>query len=106
MNHKKGGGVLMKDITKEEVNRMADLARLAVTDEETDMLVKHLNSISVYADQLNELDTDGVKPTTHALDLTNVMREDKPKQWTTQEEVLKNAPDQKDGHFRVPSILE
>lgn len=96
----------MSNITKDEVKRIADLARLAITEEEVEMFKEHLDSISSYANQLNEVDTSGVEPTTHVLDLKNIMRKDEPKQWTTQEEVLKNAPDHKDGHFRVPSILE
>lgn len=96
----------MSNVTKEEVKRIADLARLAITEEEVEIFMNHLDSISAYADQLNELDTEGVEPTTHVLNLKNVMREDKPEQWTTQKEVLENAPDHKDGHFRVPSILE
>ncbi|MDO6658796.1 Asp-tRNA(Asn)/Glu-tRNA(Gln) amidotransferase subunit GatC, partial [Anaerobacillus sp. 1_MG-2023] len=51
------------------------------------------------------LDTDGIEPTTHVLDLKNIMRKDEPKEWITQEEAFKNAPDHEDGHFRVPSIL-
>ncbi|WP_042225192.1 Asp-tRNA(Asn)/Glu-tRNA(Gln) amidotransferase subunit GatC [Oceanobacillus manasiensis] len=96
----------MADITKEQVKHVAHLARLAVTDEEVDKFTEQLSSIITYAEQLNELDTDGVEPTTHVLDLKNVLRKDEPKEWITQEEALKNAPDKKDGHYRVPSILE
>ncbi|HLR64362.1 MAG TPA: Asp-tRNA(Asn)/Glu-tRNA(Gln) amidotransferase subunit GatC [Pseudogracilibacillus sp.] len=96
----------MSNIAMDEVKRIADLARLAVTEEDTKMFKEYLDAITIYAEQLNEVDTEGVEPTTHALKLENVMRKDEPKQWTTQEEVLKNAPDHKDGHFRVPSILE
>lgn len=96
----------MTDMKKEEVKQIADAARIAITDEEVAMFNKHLKSMTDHATQLQEVNTDGVEPTTYVLDLQNVMRQDKPKQWTTQEEVLKNAPDQKDGHFRVPSILD
>lgn len=96
----------MAEITKEQVKHVANLARLAISDEEADRFTAHLQSIITYAEQLNELDTDGVEPTTHVLDLKNVMRKDEPKQWITQEEALKNAPDKQDGQFRVPSILE
>lgn len=96
----------MSNISMDEVKRIADLARLAVTEEEVEKFKEHLDAITTYAEQLNDVDTEGVEPTTHALDLENVMRKDEPQQWTTQEEVLKNAPDHKDGHFRVPSILE
>lgn len=96
----------MTKISKEEVERIADLARLAVSEDEIDSFTSHLESTKAHADKLKELDTEGVKPTTHMLDLKNVMRQDKPEKWTTQEEVLKNAPDHQDGQFRVPAILE
>ncbi|HEX6595209.1 MAG TPA: Asp-tRNA(Asn)/Glu-tRNA(Gln) amidotransferase subunit GatC [Bacillota bacterium] len=93
-------------ITKDRVKHVADLARLAITEEEVDMFTEHLRSMAVYKDKLSEVHTDGVQPTTHGVDVKNVLRKDEPKQWLTQEEVLKNAPDQEDGQFRVPSILE
>ncbi|MGJ9458367.1 Asp-tRNA(Asn)/Glu-tRNA(Gln) amidotransferase subunit GatC [Oceanobacillus sp. CF4.6] len=95
----------MADISKEQVKHVAHLARLAVTDEEVEKMADELSAIIGYAEQLNELDTDGVEPTTHVLDLKNVMRKDEPKEWITQEDALKNAPDQEDGQFRVPSIM-
>lgn len=95
----------MADISKEQVKHVAHLARLAVTDEEVEKMADELSAIIGYAEQLNELDTDGVEPTTHVLDLKNVMRKDEPKEWITHEEAMKNAPDQKDGQFRVPSIM-
>lgn len=96
----------MADITKEQVKHVAELARLSISEEEAEMFTNHLSAIIGYAEQLNELDTDGVEPTTHVLDLKNVMRKDEPKKWITKEEALKNAPDQQDGLFRVPSILD
>ncbi|KAB8130122.1 Asp-tRNA(Asn)/Glu-tRNA(Gln) amidotransferase subunit GatC [Gracilibacillus oryzae] len=96
----------MADISKEQVKHVANLARLAITDEEVERMTKQLADIINYAELLNELDTDNVKPTTHVLDLKNVMRKDEPREWISKEDALKNAPDQKDGQFRVPSILE
>jgi aspartyl-tRNA(Asn)/glutamyl-tRNA(Gln) amidotransferase subunit C len=96
----------MAEITKEQVKHVANLARLEVTEEEAEMFTKQLSSIIKFAEQLNEIDTDGIEPTTHVLDLKNVMRKDEPREWITREEALKNAPDHKDGQFRVPSILE
>ncbi|MCM3739418.1 Asp-tRNA(Asn)/Glu-tRNA(Gln) amidotransferase subunit GatC [Oceanobacillus luteolus] len=92
-------------ISKEKVMHVAELARLHITDEEAEKLTDELKSIIEHAQLLNELDTSDVEPTTHVLKLTNVMRKDEPKEWITQEEAVKNAPDQKDGQFRVPSIL-
>ncbi|WP_010097416.1 Asp-tRNA(Asn)/Glu-tRNA(Gln) amidotransferase subunit GatC [Ornithinibacillus scapharcae] len=95
----------MAEITKEQVKHVANLARLEISEEEAEMFTDNLSSIIQFAEQLNEVDTDGIEPTTHVLDLKNIMRKDEPRQWITREEALKNAPDQKDGQFRVPSIL-
>ncbi|WP_405099595.1 Asp-tRNA(Asn)/Glu-tRNA(Gln) amidotransferase subunit GatC [Oceanobacillus sp. FSL H7-0719] len=95
----------MENISKEQVKHVADLARLAITDEEAEKLTAELRSIIKYAEELNELDTTDIEPTTHVLNLVNVMRKDEPKEWITQDEALKNAPDKDNGHFRVPSIL-
>ncbi|AKG05190.1 MULTISPECIES: Asp-tRNA(Asn)/Glu-tRNA(Gln) amidotransferase subunit GatC [Salimicrobium] len=96
----------MSRISEDQVKHVANLARLVVTDEEAEMFTKQLDDIITYAEQLNELDTEGVEPTTHVLDLKNVMRKDEPKEWIKKEDALKNAPDQQDGQFKVPSILE
>lgn len=96
----------MPEITKEQVKRMADLAHLAVTEEEVEAYQEKLQSMLTYVDQLSELNTDDVEPTTHVLHQTNVFREDVQKQTITQEEALKNAPDKQDGYFKVPPILE
>ncbi|WP_079478671.1 Asp-tRNA(Asn)/Glu-tRNA(Gln) amidotransferase subunit GatC [Halobacillus salinus] len=96
----------MSRISKEEVKHVANLARLAVTEEEADTFTKQLDDIITYAEQLNELDTTGVEPTTHVLDLKNVMRKDEPKKWIEKEDAMKNAPDHQDGQFKVPSVLE
>ncbi|WP_079525846.1 Asp-tRNA(Asn)/Glu-tRNA(Gln) amidotransferase subunit GatC [Halobacillus hunanensis] len=96
----------MSRISKDEVKHVAHLARLSINEEEADMFTKQLDDIIMYAEQLNELDTEGVEPTTHVLNLQNVMRKDEPKKWITKEEALKNAPDKQDGQFKVPSILE
>ncbi|MFG6121428.1 Asp-tRNA(Asn)/Glu-tRNA(Gln) amidotransferase subunit GatC [Thalassobacillus sp. B23F22_16] len=96
----------MSRISKEEVKHVANLARLAISEKEADMFTKQLDDIITYAEQLNELDTTDVEPTTHVLDLKNVMRKDEPRKWLEKEDVLNNAPDHKDGQFKVPSILE
>lgn len=96
----------MAEITKDQVKHVAQLARLDVTEEEAEQFTEHLSAIITYAEQLNELDTEGVEPTTHVLDLKNVFREDVAKHTISREGALKNAPDAEDGYFRVPSILE
>lgn len=96
----------MARITKEQVMHVANLARLSVTDEEAEVFTEQLDAIITYAELLNELDTDGVEPTTHVLDVRNVVREDEVRESLPREEALKNAPDQLDGQVKVPSILE
>lgn len=96
----------MSRISIDQVKHVADLARLAITDEEAEMFTKQLDAIITFAEQLNELDTENVPPTSHVLDMKNVMREDVPEPGLPREEVLKNAPDQQGGQFRVPAILE
>ncbi|MCM3598212.1 MULTISPECIES: Asp-tRNA(Asn)/Glu-tRNA(Gln) amidotransferase subunit GatC [Bacillaceae] len=96
----------MSRISKEEVKHVANLARLAITEEETEMFTNQLDAIITFAEQLNELDTTGVEPTTHVLEMKNILREDKAEKGLPVEDVVKNAPDHKDGYIRVPSILE
>ncbi|MCA1032910.1 Asp-tRNA(Asn)/Glu-tRNA(Gln) amidotransferase subunit GatC [Bacillus timonensis] len=96
----------MSRISIEQVKHVAHLARLAVSEEEAESFKNQLDAMITFAEQLNELDTEDVKPTTHVLDVKNILREDIPEKGLPIEEVMKNAPDAKDGHFRVPSIIE
>ncbi|EMT44783.1 MULTISPECIES: Asp-tRNA(Asn)/Glu-tRNA(Gln) amidotransferase subunit GatC [Anoxybacillus] len=96
----------MSRISIEQVKHVAHLARLAITEEEAAMFAKQLDAIITFAEQLNELDTEHVPPTSHVLNMKNVMREDVPAAGLPLEDVLKNAPDHQDGQFRVPAILE
>ncbi|WP_062197162.1 Asp-tRNA(Asn)/Glu-tRNA(Gln) amidotransferase subunit GatC [Massilibacterium senegalense] len=96
----------MSRITKEQVEHVAHLARLEVTEEEVEMFTNHLDAIIQYAEQLNELDTENIKPTTHVLDIKNVLRKDEVGETTTHEEMMKNAPDSEDGQIKVPAILD
>jgi aspartyl-tRNA(Asn)/glutamyl-tRNA(Gln) amidotransferase subunit C len=93
-------------ISVENVKHVAHLARLAITDQEAEKFQKQLDAIVTFAEQLNELDTTDVKPTTHVLTMKNVMREDVAEKGLPVEEVLKNAPDHKDNQIRVPAVLE
>ncbi|MGQ0438748.1 Asp-tRNA(Asn)/Glu-tRNA(Gln) amidotransferase subunit GatC [Bacillus sp. B-TM1] len=77
-----------------------------ILDQEAEKFQKQLDAIVTFAEQLNELDTTDVKPTTHVLTMKNVMREDVPEKGLPVEEVLKNAPDHKDNQIRVPAVLE
>lgn len=91
-------------ITKEDVKHVAKLARLELTEEEIDKYSTQLGSILEYVQQMNEVDTTGIEPMPHAIPLTNVMREDVVKYEQTKEELMKNAPYEEDGFFRVPKI--
>ncbi len=96
----------MSRISTEDVKHVAHLARLAVTEEEAEQMRKELDAIITFAEQLNELDTTNVKPTSHVLKMVNVLREDVAAEGLPVEEVVKNAPDQQDGYIRVPSIMD
>ncbi|WKB36361.1 Asp-tRNA(Asn)/Glu-tRNA(Gln) amidotransferase subunit GatC [Terrilactibacillus sp. S3-3] len=96
----------MSRITEEEVKYVAHLARLTFTDEEIKTFTTQLDDIIGFAEQLNELDTEGIEPTTHVLDMYNVMRDDVVEPSLPREEALKNAPVQEDGQVKVPQIME
>ncbi|WP_280139738.1 Asp-tRNA(Asn)/Glu-tRNA(Gln) amidotransferase subunit GatC [Lihuaxuella thermophila] len=93
-------------ISREEVQKVAFLARLKLTEQEADQFTGQLNDILQFAEKLNELDTDQVEPTSHVLPMANVMREDEVKPSVSGEKALSNAPDQQDGMFRVPAVFE
>ncbi|MCR8846279.1 Asp-tRNA(Asn)/Glu-tRNA(Gln) amidotransferase subunit GatC [Paenibacillus sp. SC116] len=93
-------------INLHDVEHVAKLARLLLTDEEKERYTDQLNAILKYADKLNELNTDDVQPTTHVLPIRNVMREDEVRPSLDRELVMKNAPEEEDGQFRVPAVLE
>lgn len=96
----------MADITKEDILRTADTARLSLSDEEAEMYSEQISSILTFTEKINEINTDGVKPTTNGIALTNVLRADEPKQYITREDALENAPEQEDGQFKVPQIMD
>lgn len=93
-------------ISKEQVEKVATLARLKLTDKERDQFTIQLNDILQFAEKLNELDTDQIEPTSHVLPMTNVMREDEVKPSLPRDQALSNAPDKQDGMFRVPTVFE
>jgi aspartyl-tRNA(Asn)/glutamyl-tRNA(Gln) amidotransferase subunit C len=93
-------------ITMEEVDHVARLSRLSLTDAEKQRMRRELDGILSYIDKLRALDTEGVPPTSHAVPMTNVMRDDEPRPSFSQEEMLANAPDRSGEFFRVPKIIE
>jgi len=96
----------MTEITNERIKKIADAVRIEISDEEAAKYTEEISSVIEYANILSELNTDDVEPTTHGIVLGNVLRKDEPKHTITQEDALENAPDQEDGHFKVPSIME
>ena len=89
-----------------DVDHVARLARLTLTTEEKARIGEQLAKILTYIDTLNRLDTEGVEPTTHAVPVVNVMRDDEVGPCLPPDEALANAPDRVDGFFRVPRIIE
>ena len=94
------------NISKEEVLHVAKLARLKFTEEEATALAKDMESIIGFANKLNELDTEGVVPTAHAIPMSNAFREDVVKPSFDREAMLANAPSKEDGGYTVPKVVE
>lgn len=89
-----------------DIEKVARLARLKLTEEEKATFGNQLEQILNYMEQLNGLDTTGVEPTSHAIPISNVFKEDEVKPSLPRKEVLLIAPDEEDGHFKVPKIIE
>ena len=92
-------------ISREEVIHVSRLARLNLREEEVEKFTGQLGAILEHVSKLNEVDTEGVPPTSHALDLVNVFREDAVTE-SPIENMEKMAPDFEKGHFRVPKVIE
>ena len=92
-------------ITHEEVRYVADLARLDLGESAVEKFAGQIDEILAYIDKLNEVDTEGVDPTSHAIFLTNAFREDEPAAHLQRDRALANAPEQEDGCFVVPKII-
>ena len=82
---------------------MARLARLELSYEDVERMASELSSILDHVERISELDLDGVEPTTHVVELENVLRADEPRPSLPREQALEPAPDPADGAFRVPS---
>ena len=93
-------------LTSEEVRHIALLARIGMTDEEVEQMQDQLSNILEHFDVLDQVDTEGVEPTGHSVDVTSVMREDKARESYPREEILANAPNREDDRIRVRAVLE
>ncbi|HMI03657.1 MAG TPA: Asp-tRNA(Asn)/Glu-tRNA(Gln) amidotransferase subunit GatC [Pedobacter sp.] len=93
-------------IDKQTINKVADLARIAIEDKEVDTLIADMNKILTFMEKLNELDTTGVEPLVYMNHEENVWREDKVKHEIMVEDGLKNAAKHNESFFFVPKIIE
>ena len=93
-------------LTREEVERVAMLARLRLTAAEESRLAEQLDKILQYMEKLNQLDTSEVEPFTHAVDVVNAWREDSVTNQPDPEALLASAPAREGGFFKVPKIIE
>ena len=89
-----------------DVAYVAKLARLNLTDAETELFQKQLGDVLKYAEKLTEVDVSHVEPAAHVLPIFNVFREDTPRDWFTAEQALSNAPRQANGLFIVTKVVE
>jgi aspartyl-tRNA(Asn)/glutamyl-tRNA(Gln) amidotransferase subunit C len=96
----------MERITSDEVRHLSVLARVGMTVDEIDLMRDQLSHILDNIDILNQVDTEGVEPTGHSVDVDSVMREDEPTPSSPVEDVMANAPDREDDHIRVRAVLE
>lgn len=92
-------------ISSQQVEHIARLARLALDADQLTRVGEQMGRILEYVEQLNELDTEGVEPASHALPLANVAREDRVCQRLNTQEIFQNAPEQEGDFFRVPQIM-
>ena len=96
----------MMSISNEEVTYVSKLARLRFNEEETKKMTKELGSVLDYVATLNEVDTSNIEPTEHILQVSNVFRDDVVGTPLSNQVALANAPDQENGCFKVPRVLD
>lgn len=100
------GRVLLKELSAQEVDHVAHLARLEITPAEREAFGKQLGEILTYIEQLSALDTEGVEPLLSVFGRADVLREDEARPPLGADLVLQNAPEQENDQFRIPRILE
>jgi aspartyl-tRNA(Asn)/glutamyl-tRNA(Gln) amidotransferase subunit C len=92
-------------LSAKEVRKVADLARLELSEGDIEIMARQLSAIVDYVNQLQSVNTDGVEPLAHALELHDIFRTDEPGQSLSAEEALANAPARKDNFYRVPAVF-
>ncbi len=95
----------MADISHKEVEHVAKLAKLDLTEVETTLFGEQLSQILTFVEQLQEVSTEGIPPTASVADQESWLREDLPREGLTQEQALSNAPEAREGFFVVPKII-
>lgn len=93
-------------VTKETIEHVANLARLNISEAEKEKLTSEMENIISYVDKLNELDTSDVKPMEHVIPIQNVLREDRVTGSFDRDKLLKSAPSQEAGCYKVPKVVE
>ena len=94
------------EITEETIKHVATLSRLEFSDDEIGKFTEQMSSIINMADQLSEVDTEGIPETVQVVDRDTVFREDKPEHWQTREELMENVPEKANGFIKVPVIID
>ena len=89
-----------------DVSYLAHLARIELTDEETELFTKQLDSVLEHVEQINKLDLTGIEPMAHAIPVFDVVRNDEVDEGLSKEEILKSAPHDANGLFMVPKVLD
>lgn len=92
-------------LTPDDVRKVVDLARLDLTEAELQTMSRQLSAIVDYVNQLQQVNTDGIEPLAHALDLHDVFRDDVPKPSLSEDEALANAPARKGNFYSVPAVF-
>jgi aspartyl-tRNA(Asn)/glutamyl-tRNA(Gln) amidotransferase subunit C len=93
-------------INKEAVKKISKLSRIASNDEFETSMIKDLNTILKFVDQLNEVDTKGIEPLSSVVEQKLFQREDVVKKMNEKEEILKNSPHKNENYFVVPKVIE
>ena len=96
---------MAEKISRADVEKVAKLARLNLSDAEIQQFTGQLGAILEYVEKMNELDTENVEPLAHCLPVHNVLRDDVPKPSLTNEQALANAPERENEYFKMPKVL-
>jgi len=96
----------MSHINRSQVDRVAELARISLSEQEADQLAVELDSFLGYVETLNELDTEGIVPTSHPIALSTPMRDDVPEPPIDPEHAVDNAPESAGSAFVVPKVID